>query len=125
MTRIGCIFLTLACAACTAAPPFRHSVAPGEGIPATSANSAPTASDEEKNGPLGIEAAAILKKMPTSGSQKATGDLKASYPDKEAFLADVKANHPPHAIALDDDTIWQGFGPAARYHTNKDGSISR
>lgn len=125
MIRIGSILLTsLACVACSAPEPSASTVH-GHVHPAATATAAPAAKAEEQEGGMGIEAHVLLKKYESTPNEKSTGKLKPSYPDKEAFLSDVKANHPPQAIALDDSTVWEGFGPAAQYHTNKDGSISR
>lgn len=117
MTRTACIFATLlACSACST---------PGPSAPAAASAAAPAASAEEKKGEMGIESHVVLKQFPPARTEMAIANLKPRYPDKDSFLADVKANQPPHAVALDDVTVWEGFGPAARYHTDKDGSISR
>lgn len=100
MIRIGCIFAALlTCSACSAPTP---SATPA--VPATSAPALPAAAPE---------------------ARKEVWNLKFRYVDKAAFLADVQANRPIQAVSLDDDSVWEGFGPAVRYHTNQDGSISR
>jgi hypothetical protein len=117
MTRTACIFVALlACSACSA---------PGPSAPAAVSASTPAASVEEKKGQMGIESLAVLRLIPPAQTEMPIANLKPRYPDKGSFLGDVKANRPPQAIALDGNTVWEGFGPAARYHTNKDGSISR
>jgi hypothetical protein len=63
---------------------------------------------------------------PASASDPSQGaSLKSSYPDKAALLADVQKIRPAMAVELDGQTVAPGFGPAMRYHTAKDGSISR
>jgi hypothetical protein len=73
---------------------------------------------------MGIEARLILGKLP-SGPETPAATLKPRYPDKDAFLADLKAVHPSSAVELDGKGVRDGFGPALRYHTNPDGSISQ
>jgi hypothetical protein len=117
MTRTACIFVTLlACSACSA---------PGSSAPAAVSAPAAAAGVQEKKGEMGIESHVVLKQFASAQTEMPIANLKPGYPDKDSFLGDVKANRPPQAIALDGITVWEGFGPAARYHTNKDGSISR
>ena len=118
MTRIGCIFVSLlVCSACSA---------PGSSAPsATHPAVVPAANSTQQQVPSSIEAALVLKQVPATDTHTPAASLKPSYPDKESFLADVKATHLPQAVVLDNSMVWDGFGPATRYHTNTDGSISR
>ena len=62
---------------------------------------------------------------PTAPDPAPAPSLKLKYPDKAAFLADIKAVKPAMQIELDGETVAPGFGPATRYRTNKDESVSR
>lgn len=72
---------------------------------------------------MGIEARIILGRMPTPAPPP-TARLKARYPDRGAFLADVQAVRPVMAVELDGQLISTGFGPAMRYRTGDDGSVA-
>lgn len=123
MTRIYCIIAALLiCSACSAPGPTETSSAP---VNPHHVVSAAAANNEEPTGGLGVEAMTVLKKVPNSRAETGVSNLKLSYLDKAAFLADVQAIRPTQAIALDDIAVWEGFGPPLGYHTNKDGSITR
>jgi hypothetical protein len=73
---------------------------------------------------MGIEARAVARELPP-GPTALAPSLKPRYPDKAAFLADVKAVRSSIAVELDGEVIWTGFGPAASYRTSDDGSVTR
>src|ERR1700751_3841514 len=62
---------------------------------------------------------------PSASDSVPAPSLKPKYPDKTAFLADVKAAKTASAVELDGETVAPGFGPPMRYRTAKDGSVSR
>ncbi|TMH52195.1 MAG: hypothetical protein E6H60_06155 [Betaproteobacteria bacterium] len=111
MTRIYyCVFATLLmCGACS------NRTAP---------HAPPAATTEAPTQEMGIEARAVLGKLPAPGSE-GPSSLRPRYPDKAAFLADLQTTHPGHAVELDGKSVWSGFGPALQYRSNTDGSITR
>jgi len=113
------LILALALGACSdrsapppATAPAKQAAAPETAAPAGQASSPPSPA------------------LPASPSSSASDSapapsLKPKYPDKTAFLADVKAANPTTAVELDGETVAPGFGPPMRYRTAKDGSVSR
>jgi hypothetical protein len=128
MTRI-CTFLTcilataLTCSSCSRSDPSTPRGAPTADTPAA-AGAQPAATTEATGGEMGIEARAILGKVPPAPETPAA-TLKPRYADKAAFLADLKAAHPSSAVELDGTGVSSGFGPPLRYRTNRDGSIGQ
>lgn len=111
--------LVAALAACATpgppAPPANPAAA-GKFAPST----APKPPQSEES--MGIEARIVLGKTGTP-APPSQASLKARYPDKAAFLADVQAVKPVMAVELDGKLIATGFGPALRYRTADDGSV--
>ena len=62
---------------------------------------------------------------PSASDPTPAPSLKDKYPNKDAFLADIKAVNPAIAVELDGKGVSSGLGPAMPYRTNKDGSVSR
>jgi len=127
MTRIctflSCILATLLTwSSCSRPDPSATRAASTADTPPAGAQSAATT--EAKSGEMGIEASAILGKLP-SAPETPAATLKPRYPDKAAFLADLKAAHPSSAVELDGTGVSNGFGPPLRYRTNRDGSIGQ
>jgi hypothetical protein len=73
----------------------------------------------------GIEARLIRGQLTALESETPNPGLKPEYSDKTSFLSDLQATRPSNAVDLDGKNVWSGFGPATRYHTNQNGSISR
>jgi hypothetical protein len=115
------LVLALALGACSerSAPPPAAASAKQAGAPETAAP-APLAANQQMPNPV----LAAAPSPPASDPSPAPG-LKQNYPDKTAFLADIKAAKPTMQIDLDGQTVAPGFGPPTRYHVNKDGSVSR
>jgi hypothetical protein len=72
-----------------------------------------------------MEAAVVLQRVPEGASGPSGAALKAEYPNRAAFLADVDAARPRTAVELDGKPVWNGFGPTIRYRTATDGTIRR
>jgi hypothetical protein len=62
---------------------------------------------------------------PSASDPTPAPSMKDKYPNKDAFLADLKAVNPVIAVELDGKGVSSGLGPAMPYRTNKDGSVSR
>jgi len=128
MTRIctflSCILATLlTCSSCSRPDPSASRTAATADTPAAAA-AQPAATAEASGGEMGMEARVILGKLP-SAPETPAATLKPRYPDKAAFLADLKAAHPRSAVELDGTGVSNGFGPPLRYRTNRDGSIGQ
>ena len=54
----------------------------------------------------------------------ATNDLQPFYQNLGMLLADARRINFQYAIAIDEKAAWPGFGPANKYRTNADGSLS-
>jgi hypothetical protein len=115
------LVLALTLGACSerSAPPAAAASAKQAGTPETAAPAGQAANLQMPNP---VIAAAP---SPSSSDQAPAPSLKPKYPDKAAFLADINAVKPAMQVELDGDAVAPGFGPATRYHMNKDGSVSR
>jgi hypothetical protein len=114
-----CIWMALlACCACSTSVPVASNAGPG-----TSA-AAPAAKADDVDPAMGIEARAILGILP-AGPTTPPPSLKSRYPDKAAFIADVKAIHPVYGVKLDGKVVWSGVAPVVAYRTSEDGSVSQ
>ena len=113
--------LALALGACSdrSAPPPAAASAKQGGAPETAAPAGQAANLQMPNPVLAAAPSA------SPSEQAPAASLQPKYPDKAAFLADIKAAKPAMQIELDGDAVSPGFGPATRYRTNKDGTVSR
>src|ERR1700758_4295518 len=115
------VILALALGACSerSAPPAAATSAKQGGAPETAAPAGQAANPHVPNPALPFAPIASASDSVPAPS------LKPKYPDKTAFLADVKAAKPTSAVELDGETVAPGFGPPMRYRSAKDGSVSR
>ena len=115
------LILALALGACS-----ERSAPPAAAAPAKQPGATETAAPEGQaaNPHMGNPVLAATPSAPASDPAPAPS-LKQKYPDKTAFLADIKAVKPVMEVQLDGESVPPGFGPATRYHVNKDGSVSR
>jgi hypothetical protein len=116
------VILALAVGACSerSAPPAAATSAKQAGAPETAAPTGQVANPQMPNPAL-----AAAAPSPSASDSAPAPSLKPKYPDKTAFLADVKAAKPVFAVKLDSETVAEGFGPPMRYRMNKDGSVTR
>jgi len=115
------LILALALGACSerSAPPGAAASPTQAPAPGTTAP-APQAATPQMGNPVLTAAPS-----PAAPDPAPAPSLKPKYPDKTALLADIQAVKPAMQIELDGETVAPGFGPATRYRTNKDGSLSR
>ena len=118
------VILVLVLGACSerSAPPAAATSAKPAGAPETAAPAAPAGQVANPQVPNPMVAAAP---SPPPSDPTPAPDMKPKYRDKAALLADIQAVKPAMQVDLDGQTVSSGFGPAMRYRTGKDGSISR
>jgi hypothetical protein len=114
------VIMALALGACSerSAPPAATPPKPA----AAPETAAPAGQAANPQAPNPAQAAAP---SPSAPDASPAPSLKSKYPDKAAFLADIKVVKPANQVELDGETVSPGFGPGMRYRTGKDGSVSR
>ena len=115
------VILALALGACSerSASPAAATLVKQGGAPETAAPAGQAAN------PQTPKPALAAAPSPSASDSVPAQSLKPKYPDKTAFLADVKAAKTASAVELDGETVAPGFAPPMRYRTAKDGSVSR
>lgn len=120
MQKNSCLILALAMLAGCAAGP--QSTSPATPTPAPECF---TAKQGAQGSTLSDEAQVLLQCREGGPQPKPTPALDARYGNSKALLDDIAAKHLEQGVMLDGEVVHTGFGPAIRFRSSPDGSVSR